>query len=292
MADCGAGCLISGLKPLALNSAGWFNPDVDAKPRPRIIFTTSNRSGEVDASFLRYASFDETMEAYLSDEQQRPLAVLQEGRFASLYDHPVSSYEVQPFLGVSIKDGKIMLVADSDILDSRLWNANQAEEQTPYDYEPFSGNLDFVERAVDYLSGNQAILNITPKKSAVAAAPIAAMLMLDAEGEYTDIQAEMTTRLAKVSYQQAQMYRQIKAQDLMPSVQSAKQLENLERERLDLQESLKNLQARIIQTYKFKLGLFMGINFAAPLLILGACIVANMLSRRRLLRKFERIING
>ena len=185
-----------------------------------------------------------------------------------------------------------MLVADSDILDSRLWNANQAEEQTPYDYEPFSGNLDFVERAVDYLSGNQAILNITPKKSAVAAAPIAAMLMLDAEAEYTDIQAEMTTRLAKVSYQQAQMYRQIKAQDLMPSVQSAKQLENLERERLDLQESLKNLQAQIIQTYKFKLGLFMGINFAAPLLILGACIVVNMFVRRRLLRKFERIING
>ena len=185
-----------------------------------------------------------------------------------------------------------MLVADSDILDSRLWNANQAEEQTPYDYEPFSGNLDFVERAVDYLSGNQAILNITPKKSAVAAAPIAAMLMLRAEAEYTDAEAEMTARLAKVSYRQAQMYRQIKTQDLMPSVQSAKQLENLERERLDLQEKLKNLQAQVIQTYKLKLGLFMGINFVAPLLILGACIIANLLCRRRLLHKFERIING
>ena len=290
--DAAADSLIAGLKPLALNTAGWFNPDVDAMPQTRIIFATSKQSGEVEASFLRHASWNETMDAYLSDEQQRPLAVLQEGRFTSLYDHPLSSVKIQPFLSVSVKDGKIMLVADSDILDSRLWNANQDEEQTPYDYEPFSGNMDFVERAVDYLSNNQAILNITPKISAVSGAPIAAMLMLDAEAEYAATQAEKNARLAQINQQQAQIYLQLRQQDIIPSVQAAKQLENLEKERLNLLEDLKDLQARIIQTYKTELGLFMAFNFVAPLLILGLCIIVNHYHRRRLRQKFERIING
>lgn len=284
--------LLAGLKPLALNSPGWFRPAANAAPKPQLIFATSDNSGEVDVAYLQHASVLQTLENYAADRQSRPLAVLQEGEFTSLFSRPLVNDEKIPFLSVSIKPGKLMLVADSDILDSRLWNANSRPGQDAYDFVPFHGNLDFIERAADYLSGNAGLLNIPPRLAAVSPLPIASVLLLRTETDFAAAADETTRELTSVQEQQAAMQQQIKNQQLPPSLQTTKQLENLERSRLELVRRQQQIRAEIIKTYKFRLAVFMAFNFLLPLIIFLFLLAGFRLSRRRLAKQAERITDA
>ena len=99
---------------------------------------------------------------------------------------------------MSLKPGRLLVVADSDILTSRLWNANKQEEQEIYDFIPYSGNMDFIERAVDYVSGNTKILSISPKFTPFVSTPIGAVLLLETEETFAQKQFEIKEEQAKV----------------------------------------------------------------------------------------------
>ncbi len=192
---------------------------------------------------------------------------------------------------MSLKPGRLLVVADSDILTSRLWNANKQEEQEIYDFIPYSGNMDFIERAVDYVSGNTKILSISPKFTPFVSTPIGAVLLLETEETFAQKQFEIKEEQAKVLKEQSNMLYKIEHQELLPSIQVTKKLEDLERRRLELLKEERSLKQNIINTYRLKLSLFMGINFMLPLIILSLLISALRLHQRRLARQAERIAN-
>ncbi len=285
---------LAGLKPLALNTAGWL--DVSPEEGTEVLFTTSENSGSVDAAYIRYASLAETLANYSSEDKAKVLAVLKEGNFTSLFKEPLFNTKeyferLLPFLSVSLKPGRLLVVADSDILTSGLWNANKQEGQDIYDFIPYSGNMDFIERTVDYMSGNTKILSVSPKFSPVTSTPIGAVLLLRTEEIFSPKQFDISAEQTKVLKEQSTILYKIEHQEILPSIQVTKKLEDLERRRLELRQEERQLKQDIVDTYKLKLGTFMGINFILPLLILCILIIALRLSQRRLARQAERIAN-
>jgi len=56
------------------------------------------------------------------------------------------------------------LLGDSDLLANHSWNMAQGlQNQSIYDFVPYNNNMDFVEKIVDYMSGNQVLISATPK---------------------------------------------------------------------------------------------------------------------------------
>ena len=285
--------LIAGLKPLALNSSGWF----EVSPEASVIFATSRDGGTVDAAFLRHASLAQTIENYNTDDQSRPLAVLLEGKFNSLFAQPLLNTKQYldgkfPFLSVSLKPGRILLVADSDILNAELWNANRNPGQDSYDFIPFSGNMDFIERAADYISGNRKILNVAPKFSPYRPLPLGSVLRLYAENTFASEKSAVGRELADILTERENMQRQIRNNELLPSLRVTGQLENLERRLRELRRQERLINRETVKDYQLRLGLFMAFNFIMPLAFLAVITAILQYRRGRTARRAERIVDA
>ena len=285
---------LADLKPLALNTAGWL--EVAPQEGTEVLFTTSESSGSVDAAYIRYASLAETLDNYTTENKTKILAVLKEGNFSSFFKEPLFNTKeyfekLLPFLSVSLNPGRLLVVADSDILTSRLWNANKQEGQDVYDFIPYSGNMDFIERAVDYVSDNKKILSISPKSATISTTPIGAVLLLKTEEIFATEQSNIRAEQAKVLKEQNTMHYKIEHQEILPSIQITKKLEDLERRRLELLNEERELEQDMVNTYRLKLGLFMGINFVLPLLLLGLLIGILRIHQSCRARQAERNVN-
>ena len=77
------------------------------------------------------------------------------------------------------------MVADSDLLNVKLWNISSANKQENTDFVPYNGNFWFVDRALRYLSGNKTILP-SVKKTKVKVLPLNMALKLMAEQIYEE----------------------------------------------------------------------------------------------------------
>lgn len=263
----GAHSLIAGLKPLALSSAGSFQLVSPETSSAQIVLASDN-------------------------SEPRVLAVLREGNFTSVFEQALVNAETKGFLSISLHPGKVLLVADSDMLDSALWNGNKMPGQTISDFVPVNGNMDFLERAVAYLSGNNALLNIAPKYVPAASEPVSEVFRRQAVDEFAAAESELIQELAQVTEEQAKMRQQIKNQELLPSLQTTKQLETLERRRLELQHQQQLLQAKITKSRQDRQSLFVVANFIIPLFVLAILLLIFRLFRRRLAKQAERIINA
>lgn len=161
--------LTKNLTRLRMNSAGTFNVDGVGSANTTILFATSGRGGSVDADTAKYSTKSDVKEHYRQDDKVYPLAVLLEGKFPSYYSsHPLQNSPYRdtmfPFLATSIKPGRLLLAADSDMLAAYNWNRGAVFNGSgSYDLVPFNNNLDFIIRAADYLTDNQKILNVPPK---------------------------------------------------------------------------------------------------------------------------------
>ena len=151
--------------------------------------------------------------------------------------------------------------------------------------------MDFIERALDCGSDNKKILRISPKAAAVRTTPIGAVLLLKTEEICATEQANIRAEQAKVLKEQNTMHYKIEHQEILPSIQITKKLEDLERRRLELLKEERELKQEIINTYRIKLGLFMGINFVLPLMFLSLLIMLLRLYQRRRALQAERIAN-
>ena len=283
--------LVRGLKPFAFNTAGYFEPMPTEGHKTDILLATSADSGESYTSWLEYGSFAKTMENYTPLNKPLPLIVLQEGKFSSFYDHPLIQESKIPFLSVSIKDGKVLLVSDSDFLDAKLWNNNLAAASV-YDFVPASGNMDFVERAADYLTGNDKILNIAPKKESIRGISVMDILAYHAHFKYAAEIAAVEETLEKTGRELTELNKLQELKGQAPSWQTSRNIDNLELKHSEMQQQLRGLRAAEINCVKLLLGLYTLGNFILQMLVFALWMLVFALRRRRLLRQVERIANA
>jgi gliding-associated putative ABC transporter substrate-binding component GldG len=115
---------------------------------PALISGTENRNAPVDAEF---------------NQKGLAAAVLLEGKFSSLYKNRISTAKMDtlqnygtPFLGEGIKNSKIILVADGDIVLNGVMQGNPLPMGVNHftigsQYEYQFGNRQFIENCLEYL---------------------------------------------------------------------------------------------------------------------------------------------
>ena len=245
-----------GINSIRLNSAGYFETGAVTSADVTPLLMTSSLGGSISADIAQYSSKATVRENYKTDNKSYRLAVLLEGRFPSFYkSSPLEgtsyAYRIPPYLSVSVKEGKLLLIGDADILHSGTWNnSDDFKGATPYDFVPFNGNAEFIERAVDFMSGNTALISLPGKRFLNSGQNMEELI---AEKITVEYQAELSSYengMQKARLEQEVLKRRIADKELFPSVAVIKQLEKLQRDYLSAQERLKALQYKISEQIK------------------------------------------
>lgn len=282
--------LTKNLSPILLNSAGFLK--VKNHLAIQTLLSTSKQSGEVDASYLKNASVAQSIKKLKIDNNVRTLAVLKEGEFSTYYrEPPLNNQQYMDgeyaFLSISKSPGKLLVVSDSDMLNSSHWNANTSQNQETYEYIPYSGNYDFIERAVDYLSDNKAILNVPGKKASIVSASISEILYQKASAKYAKQISDLNNNQQDIIQEQSLLYQKIKNKELLPSISVTRKLEDLERQKIINIQKQSSINGKINSTYKFYMSIFTLINLLIPLILLAVFTFINKYSFRTLTRNIE-----
>lgn len=290
--------LTKNLIRLRMNSAGTFNVDGVGSANTTILFATSGRGGSVDADTAKYSTKSDVKEHYRQDDKVYPLAVLLEGKFPSYYSsHPLqnSTYRdtMFPFLATSIKPGRLLLAADSDMLAAYNWNRGAVFNGSgSYDLVPFNNNLDFIIRAADYLTDNQKILNVPPKGGFELQKSPEQTLNKETGASLADQIELYSLSMSQALYEQEQLKQKIKDQEVFPSVAVIKQMELLQREAMSNQEKLKAAEYQLREQVNSRMRMIIIVNtLVFPLLLLFAIWSVNYVLRLRIRRQAERYIN-
>lgn len=288
--------ITSDISHILLNSSGFLEIDTNHSPQIQTLLSTSNQSGEIDVSYLKNSSIAQAVKNFNSDNKSRILAVLSEGNFKAYYSEPPLNTPqymdgIHSYRSLSTAPGKLMVVADSDILDAAHWNANSANNQEPYEYVPYSGNYDFIERAIDYLSNNEKMLNIPPKTSHIQSTPIATILYQKAVAKYEKQMSNLLVLQEEILQEQAQLFQKIKDNELLASVSTARKLEELERKKIDTIQNQRILNAKINSTYNMYMIIFTFINLIIPILMLIIFVYICKYSLQSLTKNIERLKN-
>lgn len=281
-----------------MNSAGTFNVDGVGSANTTILFATSGRGGSVDADTAKYSTKSDVKEHYRQDDKVYPLAVLLEGKFPSYYSsHPLQNSPYRdtmfPFLATSIKPGRLLLAADSDMLAAYNWNRGAVFNGSgSYDLVPFNNNLDFIIRAADYLTDNQKILNVPPKGGFELQKSPEQTLNEETGASLADQIELYSLSMSQALYEQEQLKQKIKDQEVFPSVAVIKQMELLQREAMSNQEKLKAAEYQLREQVNSRMRMIIIVNtLVFPLLLLFAIWSVNYVLRLRIRRQAERYIN-
>lgn len=269
-----------GLSKLRFNSAGAFKVNDVKSAKVSSLFTTSEQSGSMSTDVARYGSQANVLDAFKVDGKNYSLGLLLEGDFSSSFmQNIVAGSELEksmlPFLITSIKSGKLMLVADSDFLFHSNWNQGTSYESS-YDYVPYSNNIDFVEKAVDYLTENQELLSTSPKNDFNSKATVGGNLKKMVDKKYADRYDNYKHNMEIAQQENEILIKKIKNQELIPSIAVIKEMENLQRSKQINQEKLKKLEYKMQTKNQFFIKLIIIFNsfvFPAFLIVILALIV-------------------
>ncbi len=147
--------ILNGVNELYLNRSGYFRIN-DVDENVTILFEAENNPKVLRTEFLHYLTYENYLQEYRNSDEIYPLAVLFEGKFNSLFQkNPFSKQSIvdriPAFLASSVNEGKLLLVADNDILSEELLNRRAFVLNNKY---RASDNFKFLANTLDYMSGS------------------------------------------------------------------------------------------------------------------------------------------
>ncbi|MCP4393062.1 MAG: GldG family protein [Alphaproteobacteria bacterium] len=150
-----------GLENIAMASAGAFK----LNPKQGVIFTplihSSENSTLADVKHLEIGISHETfLRNFVSDNEQKVLAVKLSGTPSSMYKVPPKSIVgLQRHVLSAKKSINVILIADSDMVYDGLSVRRESIFGSTYEV-PMTENLEFTINAIDYLTGNDALIDL------------------------------------------------------------------------------------------------------------------------------------
>lgn len=160
--------LVRNLDPVRLE----FASSMDTLPSPgvkkTVLLSTSPDSRLAGAPvYISLADITETPDQKMYQEGRKPVAVLLEGAFRSVFNHRTidSADRSMPFRPLATSSA-VIVVSDGDVIKNQL---NELEHSIyPLGYDKYTrqvfGNKQFILNAVDYLSGEQALIRLRGKE--------------------------------------------------------------------------------------------------------------------------------
>ncbi len=251
--------IMDGLVLLKLNHSGFFSYQLQEGINTTILFETGEDSGIMPAEVMIDASYDNLLKNYTATKKKYPLALLLEGKFKSLFQAPIVSdvaimEQMQySFLSVPQREGKVILVADSDMLTISTWMDYSQDISYPYQAVFTSDNLYFVRNALDYLTDN-GFVGVAMKEN-ILPQHLAGFFYQKAAAKYAEEKAKETQRQLKARGEI------IAVQDkmaLLPvsSIQQLKTMEQFKREEMAAEENLRRIGYQTKEKYQDFLDMF------------------------------------
>lgn len=275
--------LTAGLQKLSFKSAGGLEL---SEPNPEnILAATSQQAGTIPADTAMYNTKAEIKDVFSGNNQTYVLAALLEGNFQSMYAaHPLDGTDyvrkMFPFLSASVKPGKLLVVTDSDFLFSPEWNAApQAAGQGTYDFIPFNNNYDFIERAIDDLSDNSALLNIMPQGGFDRISSINADMRLKIEQDYLADYTLYSSAATQADFELSRLLHQLENNQLLATAATDRRIEELTRRRDENRNRLNEIEFKINRRVQNAQNRIIWLNLAA--FPLGLLLVAWLVNQWR-----------
>ncbi len=164
--------LTAGLNSIFLKSPGAFTLKDEDGHTTESLLATSENTMLTAANLVKFAPKADVLRYMDAKQQVYSAAALSQGTYHTVFaKNPLgnSAYakQILPFLTTSVAPAQIIAVSDSDILDVKNWTADENTNdfaEDDYNLTPSDNNFDFIQRAVDFLSGNPGAMNVAAKK--------------------------------------------------------------------------------------------------------------------------------
>lgn len=289
--------LTSGITALNFKSPGslWIESSALAKAYP--LFLTSEHGGQIDTKTVRRQDKFEILQDYRQTNQNYYLGWLLEGRFMSFFDAEDNSMgrtakNYLPFMSTSINDSKLLLVADSDIIETTNWNLSSlSPEMSVYDFVPYNNNIDFIQKSVDYLTDNHLTF-IGSKNKIERRNNIAQNIAAQNFEQQKETYAAISQKLQAAQAEKEHINKQLENNEIVYSVMIIKELEQLEREIATQQEALKQLNYQIKeQNTKDSKKIIILNSIVFPAIIIALITLLFWHFRRKDKKQAQRLIN-
>ena len=284
--------IMSGVESLNFNSATRFNTTPVDGIKATVLAVSGANGGEVNNAELSHKTPDQPLKTYQSTAGNYPLAVLLEGKFTSYFKTPyVPAINELPFISISLEEGKILFVADSDMLLSATWNANTSPEQEWYDIVPSSGNLDFLTNAVDYLAGTGTPVAVSKKTDVPKTRSLAESFASAASQKTAAERSQILEKLRQTEEEIRRIAEQMRQNELLPSLNVTRRQEKLERDKLRLQKEQQRADYATAEAYREIVRSFMISNIGIGLFFVLLIAVVHGLIARCIKRRVGGYIN-
>lgn len=164
--------LTAGFDNVFVKSAGAFSLKNGDGHTVENLLSTSENALATAANLAKFGDKADVLR-YMDDKGQAySVAALSEGEYHTIFarnplENSAYAQQILPFLTTSIAPAQIIAIADSDILDTRNWADGENISdfaKDDYNLRPTANNFDFIQRGIDFLSGNPGALNISAKK--------------------------------------------------------------------------------------------------------------------------------
>lgn len=284
-----------GLNNLYFNYSGYFDYVSVENLKTEVLLETSNDSGVIDFAALQNLTYDKLLKNYRLTGENYPLALLVEGKVNSIFDEPLADNtgdfsKKYQFLSVPLKNAKILLVADSDMVMESLWNLRTSSNYDVHGGVSISDNMLFLLRAVDYMS-NSGYLALQRKVNTLKQISLADILYEKSLAEYEEQRQKIEDKLTDIKQKKVVLEEEIALQPL-PTAKNIKYVEELKRDEANKVRELEKLEFMVKEKYQnylseFRLVLILILPIAFVLFVWGIYFVYN----RNLMNKAREFID-
>ena len=264
-----------GLGKIYLSHSGFFEYAPNQNINTKVLLKITGKSGEMPIADVGKMGIDTLSTKYRLTQREYPVAILLEGDFRSAFGGPLS-YDpdilktMPPFLSVSVKNGKLLLLADADMMMSDLW---QKKEQD-------SDNMRFLFRALDYMS-NSGYVTLVANNKKYQHADIRDVVYQKAENKYLADKMITATNLLKIR-QQKTLKKEDTLDNKLTMIKDIKDLEELQRQEAEEERRLEKINYTVEQQYLFyrSVLLWMMIVFVPLIMALAMAIIYYIYERK------------
>ncbi|MBE6453414.1 MAG: hypothetical protein E7017_00825 [Alphaproteobacteria bacterium] len=287
--------ITEGIGTLLLNHSGFFEYENKQDLMTTVLVETSLASGVMLARDLTNLSYETLIKDYQVTNSNYPLVLLMEGKFTSSFDHTIVFDEnilkkMPVFLKKSKKEGKMLLVADIDMLSDRLWKTN-IQDENGYGFIYLSDNIHFIRNTIDYMTNSQLTHYINKYKVGNNIS-IANSIMKMVDGYFADRIKNASDELINVRKDISEQREKTSGQKVV-SINAAKKIENLTRQEIKTEKKLRKLIYQSGKMYDFLVSFFgIFIVFIVPLLEILTVWIVYKCFCVRIRQKTRILING
>ena len=282
-----------GIKKLYFNHNGFFSVEEKNGLKVTSLLETDENSGLMKAEDIADLSYENLLRNYQADFRKHALALLVEGSFHSVYQEPLISdvellSQFPPFETDTEEKGKLLLVADTDMVGDTLWRDRTKIQQGAYGAGYSSDNLLFLRNALDYLTDSN-YLNV-PHKRNNQKQSLLDVFTRYALQPYQQIKNDILSRLAVVKNELSILAEEMSVNG--GNIKQTKQKEEFLRQEASLRVELEKAAYQTKEHYQhlisgFVLVFVVFFPIVSALLLLAIYFAVNYIEKRKIQRTFK-----